>query len=175
MKDMVVQILSGLDMDEDSETASIETSNNEQTNDIELQESNKTTYAIFQSEIQKDNEEAVVLFDSFENHGFENASMGTIDCEIVHDVRFSHLQEYYEHEIISINSFESQNGSPQTNFQKFNETKSELFDEQEDSLDAHNMAVIFEDVQECMNVFVEVHGKIDKPIAAISFENVLRT
>ena len=53
MNDMVVQILSGLDMDEDYEIASIETSSNEQTNDIELQESNKTTYAIFQSEIQK--------------------------------------------------------------------------------------------------------------------------
>ena len=40
----------------------------------------------------------MVLFDSFENHGFENASMGTLDCEIVHDVRF--LQEYYEQELI---------------------------------------------------------------------------
>jgi hypothetical protein len=36
MNDMVVQILSGLDMDEDSENASMETSSNEQTNDIEL-------------------------------------------------------------------------------------------------------------------------------------------
>jgi hypothetical protein len=101
--------------------------------------------------------------------------MRTLDCEIVHDVIFSHLQEYYEQELISINSFESQNDSPQTNFQKFNETKSELFDEQEDSLDAHNMAVIFEDVQECMNVFLEMHGEVDKPIASISFENVLKT
>jgi hypothetical protein len=172
MNDMVVQILSGLDMDEDSETASMETSSNEQTNHIELQERNKTTYAIFQSEIQKDNEEAVLLFDSFENHGFESASMGTLDCEIVHAIRFSHLQEDYEKELISINSFESQNDSPQANFQKFNETKSELFDEQED---AHNMAVTFEDVQECMNIFVDMHGRIDKPIASISFENVLRT
>jgi hypothetical protein len=49
-------------------------------------------YATFQSEIQKDNEETVVLFDSFENHSFENASMGTLDYEIVHDVSFSHLQ-----------------------------------------------------------------------------------
>ena len=57
-----------------------------------IQESNKTTYAIFQSEIQKDNEEAMLLFDSFENHGFESASMGTLDFEIVHDVSFSHLQ-----------------------------------------------------------------------------------
>jgi hypothetical protein len=106
MNDMVVQILSGLDMDEDFENAFMETSSNEQTNDIELQESNKTTYAIFQSEIQKDNEEAIVLFDSFENHCFENASMGTLDCEIVHDVIFSHLQEGYEQEFISVHSFE---------------------------------------------------------------------
>jgi hypothetical protein len=28
-------------------------------------------HATFQSETEKDNEEAVVLFDSFENHGFE--------------------------------------------------------------------------------------------------------
>jgi hypothetical protein len=101
--------------------------------------------------------------------------MGTLDCEIVHDVRFSHLQEDYEKELISIHSFKNQNDSPQTNFQKFNETKLELFDEQEDSLDAHNMAVIFEDVQECMNVFVEMHEEVDKPIASISFENILRT
>jgi hypothetical protein len=172
MNDVVVQITSGLDMDEGSKTASMETSSNEQTNDIELQESNKTTYAIFQSEIQKDNEEAMILFDSFENHGFENASMGTLDCKIVHAVIFSHLQEDYEQELISIHSFESQNDSPQANFQKFNETKSKLFDEQED---AHNMVVTFEDVQECMNVFVEMHGKVEKPIAAISFENVLKT
>jgi hypothetical protein len=175
VNDVVVQILSGLDMDEDFETASMETSNNERTTDIEFQESNKTVYATFQSEIEKDNEEVVVLFDSFENHGFENASMRTLNCEIVHVVIFSHLQGDYEHELISIHSFESQNDSPQANFQKVNKTKPELFDEQEDSLDTHNMAVIFEDVQECMNVFVEKHGKVDKPIAAISFENVLRT
>ena len=50
-----------------------------------------------------------------------------------------------------------------------------MFDEQEDILDRHNMVVIFEDVQECMNIFVDMHGRIDKPIASISFENVLRT
>jgi hypothetical protein len=59
----------------------------------------------------------VVLFYSFQNHGFENASMGTLDYEIVHDVSFSHLQEDYEQELISIHSFEIQNDSPQTNFQ----------------------------------------------------------
>jgi hypothetical protein len=50
-----------------------------------------------------------------------------------------------------------------------------LFDEQENNLDAHNMAVIFEDVQGCINFFVDMHGRVDKPIASISFENVLRT
>jgi hypothetical protein len=49
--DVVVQILSGLDMDEGSKTASMETSSSEQTNDIEFQESNKTVYATFKSEI----------------------------------------------------------------------------------------------------------------------------
>ena len=117
----------------------------------------------------------MVLFDSFENHGFESTSMGTLDYEIVHDVGFSHLQEDYEQELISIHSFESQNDSPQANFQKVNKTKPELFDEQEDSLDTPNMAVIFEDVQECMNVFVEMHGEVDKPIVAISLENILIT
>jgi hypothetical protein len=101
--------------------------------------------------------------------------MGTLECEIVHAIRFSHLQEGYKQEFISISSFESQNGSPQTNFQKFNETKSELFDEKEGILDAHNMVVTFEYVQECMNIFVDIHGRVDKPIASISFENVLRT
>ena len=107
-------------MDEDFKTASMETSSSEQTTDIEFQESNKMMYATFRSGIQKDNEEVI---DSFENHGFEDASMGTLGCEIVHDVIFSHLQEYYEHELISISPFESQNASPQTNFQNFNETK----------------------------------------------------
>ena len=37
------------------------------------------------------------------------------------------------------------------------------------------MAITFEDVQQCMNVFFDMHGRVEKPIAAISFENVLRT
>jgi hypothetical protein len=49
--DVVFQFLNVLDMDEDSETTSMETSSGEQTNYIEFQERNKTTYAIFQSEI----------------------------------------------------------------------------------------------------------------------------
>jgi hypothetical protein len=101
--------------------------------------------------------------------------MGILDCEIMHVVGFSHFLEDYEKELISINSFEIQNGGPQTNSDKFNETKSELFDEQEDSLDAYYMAIIFEDVQEYMNIFVDMHGQEDKPIVVISFENVLRT
>jgi len=36
------------------------------------------------------------------------------------------------------------------------------------------MAVILENVRGCMNTFVEMHGKVDKPIAAISSENTLR-
>jgi hypothetical protein len=123
VNDVVVQILSGLDMDEGSKTASMETSRSEPTNDIEFQESNKIVYATFQSEIHKDNEESIVLFDSFENNGFENASMGTLDCEIVHAVRFSHLQKYYEQELIYLHSFESQNDSPQEKFLKVNKTK----------------------------------------------------
>ena len=71
----------------------------------------------------------IVLFDSFENHGFENASMETLYFEIVHDVRFSHLLEDYEQELISIHSFENQKDSPQANFEKVDKTKPELFDE----------------------------------------------
>jgi hypothetical protein len=112
-------------MDKDSKTASMENSSSKQTNDTKFQESNKMMYATFRSGIQKDNEEVI---DSFENHGFEDASMGTLGCEIVHDVRFSHLQEYYEHELIPLHSFESQNDSPQENFQKVNKTKPKLFD-----------------------------------------------
>jgi hypothetical protein len=37
------------------------------------------------------------------------------------------------------------------------------------------MVFIFEDVQEGINVFVEMHGGVEKPIVAISFENFLRT
>jgi len=96
MNDVIVKFLSGLDMDEDFETTSMEISNSKQTTTIEFQISNKTGYATFQSEIQKYNEEVVVLFDSFENHGFGNTSMRNLDYDIVHDVRFSHLQEDYE-------------------------------------------------------------------------------
>jgi hypothetical protein len=82
---------------------------------------------------------------------------------------FSHLQEDYEQGFISLHSFESQNNSPRENFLKVNKIKSELFDEQEDGLDAHNMVVRIEYVQGCMNVFVE------KPIVSISFEVILIT
>jgi hypothetical protein len=51
MNDVVFQIISYLYMDEDSKTASMETSSSEQTNDKEFQESNKTVYATFQSKI----------------------------------------------------------------------------------------------------------------------------
>jgi hypothetical protein len=54
--DVVVQFLSDLDMDEDSETTSMETPSSEKTNDIEFQERNITTPTISQSEIHKDNE-----------------------------------------------------------------------------------------------------------------------
>jgi hypothetical protein len=75
VNDVVVQILSDLDIDEDSKNASMETSSSEPTNDMEFEESKKIVYATFQSEIERDNEKAVVLFNSFENHGFENESM----------------------------------------------------------------------------------------------------
>jgi len=63
------------------------------------------------------------------DENFENASMGTLDCEIMHFVSFSHLQEDYEHELISIHSFESQDDSPQANFQRVGEDASVLFNE----------------------------------------------
>jgi len=49
--DVVVEFLSGLDMDEDFESASMETSNSEKMTAIEFQERNKRKYATFQSEI----------------------------------------------------------------------------------------------------------------------------
>jgi hypothetical protein len=33
------------------------------------------------------------------------------------------------------------------------------------------MSIIFEDIQGCTNVSIDMHGKVDEPIAAISFEN----
>jgi hypothetical protein len=49
MNDAVAQIPRGLDMDEGSETASMEISSSKQTNDIEFQENNKIVYATVQS------------------------------------------------------------------------------------------------------------------------------
>ena len=66
-------------MDEDSEIASMEVSSKEKTNDIDFRERSEAVYATFPLEIQKDNEEAVVLFESFKNQGFENPSMGALD------------------------------------------------------------------------------------------------
>jgi hypothetical protein len=129
--DIMVKFLINIDMDEGYEISSMEVFGNKETNDID-----EVVYAICPSEAQKDNEEVVVLFKSFENQDFENPSMGALDCEVVH-----------EQELISIYSLESQSGCPQTNFQKFNETTSELFDEQEDNLGAYYMAIIFEYVQ----------------------------
>jgi hypothetical protein len=114
MNDVVVQFINGLDMDEDSENAFMEISSSEQTTGIEFQESNN--YATFQSEIEKVNKEVVVLFNPFKNYGFENSYTRTPDCEIVHVVSFSHLQGYYELELIPIHSFERKNDSPQENF-----------------------------------------------------------
>jgi hypothetical protein len=51
MNDVVVQILSGLDVYEGSKTPSIETLINEKTNDIEFQGGNKTVYVIIQSKM----------------------------------------------------------------------------------------------------------------------------
>jgi len=45
-----------------------------------------------------------------------------------------------------------------------------LFDEQEDNL----MVVIYEYVQGCTHISIEMHGKMGEPSAAISFENTLR-
>jgi len=35
-----------------------------------------------------------------------------------------------------------------------------------------NLSCKFEDVQGCMNVFVDMRGRVDKPIVSIPFENV---
>jgi hypothetical protein len=171
MNDVIVEFLRGVNKDEDFETTSIEISSSIQTTAMEFQESNKIGYATFQSEIQKGNEKTVVPLDPSANHDFKNASINILDFEIVHNIIFSHLKENCDRELISIHSFERQNDSPQMNFQKFNKTKLELFDEQKDNLDAHKMVFIFEYVQGCMNVSIEMHGKMEKPIAVISFEN----
>jgi len=83
MNEVIVKFRSDLDMVEDFETTFLEISNSEWKNDIEFQESNKKVYVTFQSEIQRDDEEAIVLFDLFKNHVFENTSMGTLECRIV--------------------------------------------------------------------------------------------
>jgi hypothetical protein len=60
MNDVIVKIITGLDIDEDSETASMKTSRSEHKNYIEFHESNKTMYVTFQSEMQKDHKKEVV-------------------------------------------------------------------------------------------------------------------
>jgi hypothetical protein len=65
-----------------------------------------------------------------------------------------------------------QSDSHQENFQKVNKTKPELFDEQEDSLDICNLAIMSEHDQGYMNFLVDMHKKMNELITAISFENV---
>jgi hypothetical protein len=60
--EIVVKFLSSIELDEYSKIASMEVSSNKETNDID-----EAVYAICPSETQKDNEEAMVLFKSFEN------------------------------------------------------------------------------------------------------------
>jgi len=91
--------------------------------------------------------------------------MNTLYCEMVHDISFSHLHENCDHQCISIHPSESQDDSPEINFQKFNKTKSKLFDEQEDI----PMALIFEYVQGCTNISIDMHGKVDEPSIVILF------
>jgi hypothetical protein len=63
----VVQFLNNIDIDEDSEIASMEVSSNKKTNDIDFRERDEAIYTTFPLEIQKDSEGAVVLSESFEN------------------------------------------------------------------------------------------------------------
>jgi hypothetical protein len=87
-----------------------------------------------------------------------------------------YIDEDYENAYMETSSSEQRTN---IEFQESNKTvygtfQSKLFDEQEDIIYTHSMVVIFEEVKRCMNVFVEVHGMVDKPIATISFENTLR-
>jgi len=38
--------------------------------------------------------------------------------------------------------------------------------------DAHDVAVIFEDDQDCMNVFVNMYERVDTPIVVIPSKNI---
>jgi hypothetical protein len=96
----------------------------------------------------------------------KNASMGNLDYEIVHVDRFSHFQKDHVVGNVSFHYLENQNDRFQTKLPQLNEIESELFDEQEDSLD--NTSVIFDNVKECLDIF------IDRPVVSIFFEDDLK-
>jgi len=64
------------------------------------------------------------------------------------------------HKFICIGvSVQNNYDSPQAKWPK---EKSQLFDQQKISFYAHNMDVMFEDVQECMDFFIDLHGSEEK-------------
>lgn len=76
------------------------------------------------------------------------------------------------HKVICIGvvSVQTQDDIPQVKLPK---VISNLFDKQKISFDAHNMDVMFEDVQGCMDGFVDLRGREDKYVVAFLFDDVL--
>ena len=67
-------------------------------------------------------------------------------------------------------SVQNQDDNPQAKLPKI---ISDLFDKKKSSFDTHNMDVMFEDVQGCMDGFIYLHEREDKSIVAFLFDDVL--
>ena len=67
-------------------------------------------------------------------------------------------------------SVQNQDDNPQAKLPKI---ISDSFDKKKSSFDTHNMDVMFEDVQGCMDGFVDLHEREDKYIVAFLFDDVL--
>ena len=78
----------------------------------------------------------------------------------------------YMHKFVGIGvvSVQNQDENPQA---KLLNLISDLFDKKKSSFDTHNMDIMFEDVQGCMDGFVDLHEREEKFIIAFLFDDVL--
>ena len=76
------------------------------------------------------------------------------------------------HKVVGIGvvSVQNQDDNPQ---EKLPKIISDLFDKKKSSFDTHNMDVMFEYVQGCMDGFFDLHERDENLIVSFSFDDVL--
>jgi len=108
-----------------------------------------------------------------QDQGIENTCMKILNSEVTCSESCLPRQELFsieDHNDVVPVSVQTQDDIPQAKLPK---VLSDLFDKQKSSFDTHNMDVMFEDVQGCMDGFVDLHERENKSIVAFLFDDVL--